>query len=526
MANNVYVGNRYVPIFADPVEWDSLRTYEALTIVTYYGTSYTSRKPVPAGTPLSDREYWVVTGNYNSQVEAYRRETEELSETVTGFGETITGMQETIGEVQGDIADIEGDITSLGHSVTKIYDTMSDMIANFVESDKYCVVLKPTFDLADGGVYHCDKPAIFKWVSGSAYYENDLTNGGHAELVIPDFKPINGAGDAIEALPFIADIAYSYAVDGVVSKANAGPWLNDHSGIQCSQFINTLLYGVYYSSSKMANANNINAGCTITSAFKDNGTDLHLSANEMAHVCAMNGWLKETDQLCDIEVGDLIFWSINNDAGNWKNIVHVAMCVAKYNTCLCVLEVGNKPYNIQTLPISTTLNKPAGSSNAVSFSMYAGDLHAHLTYETTGGYTAKLFGFARIPYNAPRLKNTYNYDITMNGSYTAGQTDATEVVENTSSVLSRYGVIDLRGWTEAKNSNCGVMIRAQTHGSAYGDRMNVVFSPNKFNGGVGLIPLKSDGLTANGTKVQIEIPSSSSTDNDTYNLKGTLKLYS
>lgn len=74
--NNVYIGNRYVPIFANPVEWDNLREFEPLTIVTYQGTAYTSKKTVPVGTPLSNNEYWVVTGNYNAQVEQYRQDVE------------------------------------------------------------------------------------------------------------------------------------------------------------------------------------------------------------------------------------------------------------------------------------------------------------------------------------------------------------------------------------------------------------------------------------------------------------------
>lgn len=87
MANNVYIGNRYVPVFANPVEWNNLREYEPLTIVTYQGTAYTSRQTVPVGTELSNRDYWVVTGNYNAQVEAYRQEVEntktELENSIT-----------------------------------------------------------------------------------------------------------------------------------------------------------------------------------------------------------------------------------------------------------------------------------------------------------------------------------------------------------------------------------------------------------------------------------------------------------
>lgn len=82
MANNVYIGNRYVPIFADPVEWNNLREYEPLTIVTYQGTAYTSRKTVPVGTALSNTEYWVVTGNYNAQVEQYRQEVIQLEQDI------------------------------------------------------------------------------------------------------------------------------------------------------------------------------------------------------------------------------------------------------------------------------------------------------------------------------------------------------------------------------------------------------------------------------------------------------------
>lgn len=71
MANRQYVGARYVPKFADPVEWDNIRQYEALTIVTHLGNSFTSKKPVPAGTDIGNTEYWANTGNYNAQVQEY-----------------------------------------------------------------------------------------------------------------------------------------------------------------------------------------------------------------------------------------------------------------------------------------------------------------------------------------------------------------------------------------------------------------------------------------------------------------------
>lgn len=86
MATTQYIGSRYVPKFADPVEWDKTRQYEPLTIVTVNGTSYTSRQFVPAGIEITNDAFWVLTGNYNAQVEQYRKE-------VTAYDGRITAAQ-------------------------------------------------------------------------------------------------------------------------------------------------------------------------------------------------------------------------------------------------------------------------------------------------------------------------------------------------------------------------------------------------------------------------------------------------
>ena len=66
MANNVYIGMRYVPIFDG--DWDATKSYEALTIVQYGNNTYTSKKPVPVGTLPTNTDYWALTGNYNGQI--------------------------------------------------------------------------------------------------------------------------------------------------------------------------------------------------------------------------------------------------------------------------------------------------------------------------------------------------------------------------------------------------------------------------------------------------------------------------
>lgn len=69
-----YVGARYVPVFADPAEWDNTRGYEPLTIVLHQGNSFTSTQYVPTGADINDTKYWLETGNWNAQIEAYREE--------------------------------------------------------------------------------------------------------------------------------------------------------------------------------------------------------------------------------------------------------------------------------------------------------------------------------------------------------------------------------------------------------------------------------------------------------------------
>lgn len=87
MATRQYIGARYVPKFADPVEWDSIRSYEPLIIVTYLNNSYTSKIPVPAGVDIGDTKYWVNTGNYNGQIASLNETVEQLKKTVVNVSD-------------------------------------------------------------------------------------------------------------------------------------------------------------------------------------------------------------------------------------------------------------------------------------------------------------------------------------------------------------------------------------------------------------------------------------------------------
>lgn len=101
-----YIGARYVPKFFQGVngspEWVAGLAYEALTIVTYLGNSFTSKVPVPAGigNPADNPTYWVNTGNYNAQVDAYREEVAGLTNKVTTLENNVTTLENNVDELE------------------------------------------------------------------------------------------------------------------------------------------------------------------------------------------------------------------------------------------------------------------------------------------------------------------------------------------------------------------------------------------------------------------------------------------
>lgn len=107
-----YVGARYVPKFADPIEWDTERCYESLTIVTYKGESYTSKCPVPPGIDIKNERYWALTGAYNAQVEEYKNQVKDLSQQVTEFASDNKEFRDKITQYDKDNAEMKNSVAS------------------------------------------------------------------------------------------------------------------------------------------------------------------------------------------------------------------------------------------------------------------------------------------------------------------------------------------------------------------------------------------------------------------------------
>lgn len=102
---NIYVGARYVPLFATPAEWDNTKEYEPLTIVVYQGNSYTSKTFIPIGVEIDNEEYWALTGNYNAQVEQYRKETQEVKDMYDDVVMDVNGVQNELSQLRTDLTD-------------------------------------------------------------------------------------------------------------------------------------------------------------------------------------------------------------------------------------------------------------------------------------------------------------------------------------------------------------------------------------------------------------------------------------
>ena len=117
-----YIGSRYVPLFAEPAEWDSTRTYEPLTVVMQGGNSYTSRQYVPVGIEITNEKFWALTGNYNAQVESYRKDVSSYQQTVDALASTYQNKMLVIGDSYSDYqlsGDLKNDSSLWWYKVAK-----------------------------------------------------------------------------------------------------------------------------------------------------------------------------------------------------------------------------------------------------------------------------------------------------------------------------------------------------------------------------------------------------------------------
>lgn len=226
MATRQYIGARYVPKFFDfdgSPEWRNGVAYEALTIVTRNGNSYTSKIRVPSniGAPESNPEYWVSTGLFNAQVEQYRQDVVKYK---TDTDASITQLAATVANNKH-VVTFE-DYGAKGDGTTD--DTQS--ITNAIQAAKgkkltltsaggtYLVngnINLTSVKLINFGTINCTGTVTIDdsiVLLGNFYNANVVANGYGTILSKVTINHFNGVGLAIKILDKTAGIDYNPSI--------------------------------------------------------------------------------------------------------------------------------------------------------------------------------------------------------------------------------------------------------------------------------------------------------------------------
>ena len=121
------IGARYVPKLVGP--WNASTAYEALSIVTdSVGNSFTSKIPVPAGRPLSDRRYWVQTATFSAQIVGLfdsiadiNDEIERLDDAVTDAADSAAAALSAATGAADSAAELADDLAAGEYSTPAVY---------------------------------------------------------------------------------------------------------------------------------------------------------------------------------------------------------------------------------------------------------------------------------------------------------------------------------------------------------------------------------------------------------------------
>ncbi|WP_070042318.1 GDSL-type esterase/lipase family protein [Robinsoniella peoriensis] len=130
-----FKGNRCIP--TPEGKWDKTKEYLGLSVVLdeKTGDSYTSKKVVPAGTELTNKDYWALSGQYNAQMALIKLQLEAMQNIPEG-GTTADAALENIrigadgteyatpgDAVRGQIGSLSEEIVDLGETVFDIKTT-------------------------------------------------------------------------------------------------------------------------------------------------------------------------------------------------------------------------------------------------------------------------------------------------------------------------------------------------------------------------------------------------------------------
>lgn len=176
-ANNIYVGARYIPRIMG--EYNNETAYEALDIVTSGGVGYISRQPVPAGTAVTNKEYWAMWGSGNAVIDALTQRVStnenDITALETGLQQTNQNLQTTNQKLQTTNQNLENLVIPWEPVSTLKGDGSTDNTAAFGQLDANTPVsLMPGTYLISGNV---TIPCAVQFLPGAVIKYNATTPG-------------------------------------------------------------------------------------------------------------------------------------------------------------------------------------------------------------------------------------------------------------------------------------------------------------------------------------------------------------
>jgi hypothetical protein len=318
MALNQYIGARYVPLITG--EWDATISYEPLSVVLYQGSSYTSICSVPIGIPPTNTAFWALTGNYNAQVEEYRKETQAVAQRVEEVNTNLTGEINTIN-------------TNLSNNETS-------------------ASLAKTADIAksDKGYANVGSLTNYYFNNARVHMSNKMSTE-EAEYTKFGIQSANGY-----LIPEASELSHANSGNALSTLACMGTFLNKgityghYNGVfntglgvlaeqmVCSDYVFAGLLGMIYDGSKFVGRDNTctDYACQMPKSFKSQVAPTPKDAlitRELAMIYAGAGRLyKLTSQfMSNVMVGDILFYGDLRDTSASRNdylgINHCAVVV-------------------------------------------------------------------------------------------------------------------------------------------------------------------------------------------------------
>ena len=162
-----YIGARYVPRFTGL--YDVTQEYEALDVVDNgSGTSYIAKKPTPAGTPLTDTNYWFLYGSTSGAIVDLQQQINDMNDgTVPG------SLQSQINSNASDIQNLTDEVELIEGGIT------------VTVADSYGTVTTPNWGYYLASAMGIDNANFVNLAqSGAGFYNGEFLN-----LITPGVNP-------------------------------------------------------------------------------------------------------------------------------------------------------------------------------------------------------------------------------------------------------------------------------------------------------------------------------------------------